>query len=29
MFGVLQLSYFSLSDYDFVNPIFASILGRK
>ena len=29
MFGVLQLSYFSLSTYDFIHPILTSILGKK
>lgn len=29
MFGVMQLSYFVLSDYDNVNPVLSSILNRK
>ena len=29
MFGVLQLSYFILSDYDFVNPLLLGVLDRK
>ncbi len=29
MFGVMQLSYFSLSSYDYVPPLLASILTRR
>lgn len=29
LFGVLQLAFFTLSDYDSVNPLLASVLNRK
>lgn len=29
MFGVLQLSYFILSDYDYMNPLLLGVLNRK
>lgn len=29
MFGVIQLSFFILSDYDYVNPLLIGVLGRS
>jgi cysteine-rich repeat protein len=29
MFGMLQLGYFILADYDYVNPVFLGVLDRK
>lgn len=29
MFGVMQLSYFILSDYDYINPLLIGVLDRK
>ena len=29
MFGLVQLNYFILSDYDYINPLMIGMLGRK
>ena len=29
MFGVLQLSYLALSDYDYINPVIRGMLNRR
>ena len=29
MFGVLQLSYLALSDYDYINPVLRGMLNRR
>jgi hypothetical protein len=29
MFGVMQLSYFALSDYEYVNPVLSGVLNRR
>lgn len=29
MFGVLQLSYIVLSDYDYLNPVLKGMLNRR